>query len=146
MTKPGKIDFTYDNVHANKKFIDSNKGNHNSWCYASLDYVHKQFKKLNLDKKAVFIKGDILKTLKQKKNLPKKISLLRLDTDWYKSTKYELDILYPLLQKDGVLLIDDFGHWQGARKAVNEYSEKNSFFNKCLMWKTDYTGRGMIKK
>ena len=88
----------------------------------------------------------MLKTLKQKKNLPKKISLLRLDTDWYKSTKYELDILYPLLQKDGVLLIDDFGHWQGARKAVNEYSEKNSFFNKCLMWKTDFTGRGMIKK
>ena len=146
MTKPGSNDINCDNVHANKKFIESKKVNYNSWCYASLNDVHKQFKKLNLYKKAVFVKGDILKTLKQENNLPKKISLLRLDTDWYESTKCELDILYPLLQKDGVLLIDDFGQWQGARKAVNEYSEKNYSFSKCLIWKTDFTGRAMIKK
>ena len=54
-------------------------------------------------------------------NLPKKISLLRLDTDFYESTKKELEILYPRLNKGGVLIIDDYGHWKGSKKAVDEY-------------------------
>lgn len=60
-----------------------------------------------------------------KRNLPKKISILRLDTDFYSSTKIELEVLYPRLVKGGVLIIDDYGYWQGSRKAVDEY-----FFNK----------------
>ena len=55
-------------------------------------------------------------------------------------------ILYPRLQKDGVLLIDDYGHWQGSRKAVEEYLADSDLVDRCLMWKTDYTGRGFIKK
>ena len=51
----------------------------------------------------------------------KKISFLRLDTDFYESTIKELEILYPRLEKGGVLLIDDYGFWDGARKAVDEY-------------------------
>ena len=70
----------------------------------------------------------ITKTLKDKKNLPKKISLLRLDTDWYDSTKVELDILYPKLIKGGILIIDDYGDMKGAKKAVDE------FFNKQLKY------------
>ena len=146
MTEPGGNDKNCDEVDAKIKFFKSNKTNYNSWCYASIEDVKNQFQKLNLTQKAVFIKGDILKTLKLKTNIPKKISLLRLDTDWYESTKYELKILFPILQKDGVLLIDDYGHWKGARKAVDEYSEENEFFNKCLIWKTDFTGRSLIKK
>ena len=101
---------------------------------------------LSIEIKAIFIKGDVVKTLKEESNLPKEISLLRLDTDWYESTKYEMDILFPILQKNGVLLIDDYGHWKGARKAVDEYLTKYDLTNRCLMWKTDYTGRGLIKK
>lgn len=52
---------------------------------------------------------------------PEKISLLRLDTDYYESTKHELEHLFPRLQKGGVLVVDDYGHFKGARKAVDEY-------------------------
>jgi hypothetical protein len=76
-------------------------------------------------------------------NMPKKIALLRLDTDWYESTKHELTHLFPLLQSNGVLIIDDYGHWEGARKAVNEYiSDKHI---RILLNRIDYTGRIAIK-
>ena len=77
-----------------------------------------------------------------KKNIPKKISLLRLDTDWYESTKIELEILYPLLQKGGILIIDDYGHWGGSKKAVDEF-----FLDKYVwMHYIDYACRLIIKE
>ena len=92
-----------------------------------------------------FIKGDVKKTLKKIKNVPQKISLLRLDTDWYESTKIELEILYPLLQSKGALLIDDYGNWEGARKAVDEYMNNLDLTEKPIQWVLDSTGRGYIK-
>ena len=68
-----------------------------------------------------FIKGRVEETLNQKNNLPNQIALLRLDTDWYESTKKELETLYPLLIENGVLIIDDYGDMIGCRKAVDEY-------------------------
>ena len=73
-----------------------------------------------------FIKGDVRETLNENKNLPDKISLLRLDTDFYESTKKELEILYPRLQTNGVLIIDDYGFFSGSKKAFDEYF-KNKF-------------------
>jgi O-methyltransferase len=87
----------------------------------------------------IFIPGDVAQTLKEKK--PQKISLLRLDTDWYASTVEELETLYPLLVDKGVLIIDDYGHFDGARKAVDEYFENRSI----LLNRIDYTGRVGIK-
>ena len=52
---------------------------------------------------------------------PDRLALLRLDTDWYESTRHELEHLYPRLVDGGVLIIDDYGHWEGARRAVDEY-------------------------
>jgi hypothetical protein len=67
--------------------------------------------------------------------------LLRLDTDWYDSTKHELSYLYPLLTRGGVLIIDDYGHWAGSKKAVDEY-----FKNKMMLLnRIDYTGRVGVK-
>jgi hypothetical protein len=68
---------------------------------------------------------------------------LRLDTDWYKSTKTELEWLYPTLSNSGVLIIDDYGHWQGSRKAVDEYFANSEY--KPLFNVVDYTGRSAIK-
>ncbi len=53
--------------------------------------------------------------------LPEKVALLRLDTDWYESTLHELKHLYPRLSLNGVLIIDDYGHWAGSKKATDEY-------------------------
>ena len=76
------------------------------------------------------------------RNIPKKISVLRLDTDWYESTKIELEVLFPLLVKDGILIIDDYGYWNGAKKAVDRY-----FFKKPIaLFKIDFTSRFVIKK
>ncbi|HJS21219.1 MAG TPA: TylF/MycF/NovP-related O-methyltransferase [Steroidobacteraceae bacterium] len=52
---------------------------------------------------------------------PPSIALLRLDTDWYESTRHELEYLFPRLAIGGVLIIDDYGWWAGARRAVDEY-------------------------
>jgi O-methyltransferase len=69
--------------------------------------------------------------------------MLRLDTDWYDSTLHELRHLYPLLSRHGVLIIDDYGHWQGARRAVDEYLA--TLPHPIFLHRIDYTGRIAIK-
>ena len=68
-----------------------------------------------------FIQGDVIETLQNKLNYPQTICFLRLDTDWYDSTKTELEVLYPNLVQGGILVVDDYGSWDGVRKAVDEY-------------------------
>ncbi len=70
---------------------------------------------------------------------PEKIALLRLDTDWYESTKHELEHLFPLLSPRGVLILDDYGAWKGARKAVDEYFDSLEYAP--LLTRIDFTGR-----
>jgi len=87
------------------------------------------------------IKGDILKTLKEEKNIPSNISLLRMDTDLYSTTKLQLETLYPKLEKGGVLHIDDYGMCPGVQAAVDEY-----FINqKIWLHRVDLSCRLMIK-
>jgi hypothetical protein len=74
---------------------------------------------------------------------PEQLALLRLDTDWYESTKHEMEHLYPRLVAGGVLIIDDYGHWEGARRAVDEYFSAAG--NPLLLNRIDYTGRIAVK-
>lgn len=73
---------------------------------------------------------------------PEELALLRLDTDWYESTRHELEHLYPRLVDSGVLIIDDYGHWEGARRAVDEYFAS---IRPLLLNRIDYTGRIAVK-
>lgn len=75
---------------------------------------------------------------------PPELALLRLDTDWYESTRHELVHLYPNLSHGGVLIIDDYGHWEGCRRAVDEYFSGNDA-PPILLNRIDYTGRIGIK-
>jgi O-methyltransferase len=93
-----------------------------------LDQVKKNINDATKINNIKLIKGDVVKTLKINQNLPKKISILRLDTDFYDSTKIELEILYPRIQTGGVLIIDDYGEWKGSKKAVDEYFSNNMPF------------------
>jgi len=77
------------------------------------------------------------------KILPKKISILRLDTDWYESTYHELKHLFIKLSLNGVLILDDYGHWVGAREAIDKYFEENNI--NMLLNRTDNTGRLGLK-
>lgn len=88
-----------------------------------------------------FVKGLVERTIPQ--HAPGKIALLRLDTDWYESTKHELEHLYERLSLHGVLIIDDYGHFKGARQAVDEYFESRRI--PALLNRIDYTGRLLVK-
>jgi O-methyltransferase len=67
----------------------------------------------------VFVEGDVARTLPETR--PSRIALLRLDTDDYASTRVELELLYPLLSPGGVIMIDDYGHFRGSRRATDEF-------------------------
>ena len=145
MTEPTEFDVASKTKElAFGKYKRSQLDTHNDWCFASLEDVQDNCKKSGLRVEDFkFIKGDVCKTLLEKQNLPHEISVLRLDTDWYESTKVELETLYPILNVGGVLIIDDYGHWEGARKAVDEYFSILDY--KPLFNVTDYTGRSAIK-
>jgi O-methyltransferase len=115
------------------------------WCRASLDRVKDTLSQVTLDyeKHTFFIKGKVEDTLLDSKNLPDKISVLRLDTDWYTSTKIEMEVLYPKVVKNGYIIIDDYYHWRGCKKAVDEYLKslprnsygKTKYYDKALVIK-----------
>lgn len=116
------------------------------WAYATVDEVkdHVVATGYPLDR-VHFVKGDIRRTAAASDTGP--LALLRLDTDFYDSTSVELEAFYPRLIDHGVLLIDDYGHWQGARRAVDEYFDKMHLAGETypLFHKIDYTGRMAIK-
>jgi O-methyltransferase len=88
-----------------------------------------------------FVQGRVENTIPSA--APSEISLLRLDTDWYESTKHELVHLFPRLAKGGVIIVDDYGHWEGARQACDEYFAENHV--PILLNRIDYTGRIGVK-
>jgi hypothetical protein len=90
------------------------------WAYASLEDVQEGFRQVPYPKEKLhFIKGPVEQTIPSK--APERIAVLRLDTDWYESTAHELAHLYDRLTPGGVLLLDDYGWWQGSREAVDEF-------------------------
>jgi len=88
-----------------------------------------------------FVSGPVEETIPAQ--APATIALLRLDTDWYESTRHELLHLYPRLAPGGVNIVDDYGHWRGARQAVDEYLAENQIG--LLLHRIDYTGRIGVK-
>jgi len=88
-----------------------------------------------------FVKGKVEDTLPVA--APPSVALLRLDTDWYDSTWHELVHLYPRVSGGGVLIIDDYGHWDGCREAVDRYFQEVAA--PILLSRIDYTGRVGVK-
>jgi O-methyltransferase len=92
-------------------------------------------------KRLHLVKGPVEQTLPR--HAPERLAMLRLDTDWYESTLHELRHLYPRLVDGGVLILDDYGHWEGARRAVDEYFDASG--EPLLLNRIDYTGRIAVK-
>ena len=113
------------------------------WGIAGLDLVKRNVASTGYPMELVsFCKGRVEETIPT--SAPPQIALLRLDTDWYESTKHELVHLYPRLVSDGVLIVDDYGFWRGARKAVDEYFRERH--EKVLLNRIDDTGRIAIRR
>jgi hypothetical protein len=123
MTAPSDADFKPgQDLDVPDKFAKLEREAHNDWCYASEEEVRRNFeRRVGSSRNLRTVKGPVEDTLRNPENLPATIAILRLDTDFYESTKAELEVLYPRLSKGGVLIIDDYGEWAGARKAVDEY-------------------------
>lgn len=112
------------------------------WAIASLDEVREAVLSAGYPQERIhFVKGPVEETLPE--HAPAEIALLRLDTDWYASTKHELVHLYPRLARGGVLILDDYGYWQGARRAVDEYVVENALT--LLLNRIDNTARIAVK-
>lgn len=143
MTSPTDVDVSIYGETALKQFSKTQiSKDASNWCSSPLEEVRENVIGTGYPKdKLHFIKGKVEDTIP--KYIPKKIALLRLDTDWYESTKHEMTHLFPLLSSKGVIIIDDYGHWEGARKAVDEYIAEN---NLCILLnRIDYTGRIAVK-
>ena len=144
MSEPTDQDVDFLGNHAATLMQQSDPQQSDSvWCTAELEEVKTNVKITGYPESMMnFIVGPVEETLEQGP-LPDKIALLRLDTDWYESTKIELEQLFPRLSDGGVLIVDDYGHWEGCRKAVDEYFSDNE--TKMLLYRIDYTGRMGVK-
>jgi hypothetical protein len=93
------------------------------WAVATLEDVKEGFRQVPYPSERIhFVQGRVEETIPEA--APEQISILRLDTDWYESTRHELEHLYPRLSPGGVLLLDDYGYWEGAREAVDEFLDQ----------------------
>ncbi len=143
MPKPAELDVDCTGQPALVQFAATQQGEDSSfWCYAPLAEVRQNMASTGYDMDRVtFIEGKVEQTIPAA--APAQISLLRLDTDWYASTKHELTHLFPRLSAGGVLIVDDYGYWRGSRKAVDEYLAENRIH--LLLHRIDATGRIAVK-
>jgi len=116
MSQPTEKDVSIDSVAASAIWTPD-------LCFASLEEVQANIRKTGYpEDKVQYIRGKVEETIPT--TVPDRIAILRLDTDWYESTYHELQHLYPLLSPGGVLIIDDYGFWRGAKEAVDRYFQE----------------------
>ena len=142
MSEPGAQDKAAGGESAAAQLARTPRGE-GVWCEAGLADVRANLESTGYPKERLhFVEGKVEDTIPA--TLPARIALLRLDTDWYESTRHELAHLYPLLSRHGVLVIDDYGHWQGARQAVDEYFAARP--EPVYLHRVDYTARLVVRQ
>lgn len=143
MAAPTSRDVSVDGYAASTLLTEQGKFDAGSaWCYATIEEVRAAMAGTGYDTDRMhFVQGKVEYTIPN--DAPPKIALLRLDTDWYESTRHELEHLYPRLSPGGVLIVDDYGHWTGCRQAVDEYFGSRNI--NVLLNRVDYTGRIAVK-
>jgi hypothetical protein len=128
MSEPTELDISNKNEIAKSTFEASKNQStgYADWCKATIDIVQSTLSIVSheYEKYAHLIIGKVEDTLKYENNIPKNIALMRLDTDWYESTKIELEKFYHLLSIGGIVIIDDYRLWQGQKLAVDEFFDK----------------------
>ncbi len=144
MSEPTEEDKSWDGRTAARQLADAPKEDiHSVWCYSTLEEVRQNVNSTGYPNERLhFVEGKVEETIPAV--MPDKIALLRLDTDWYESTRHELIHLFPRLVEGGILIIDDYGHWEGCRKAVDEYFESTG--TRIFLSRIDYTRRIAVKQ
>jgi len=144
MPPPGEVDIHHETEVRAAAILSRQERRDDSlyWVIAPLDAVQLNIAATGYPAdKVVYREGRVEETLPRQ--APSEIALLRLDTDWYTSTRHELETLYPRLARGGVLIIDDYGFWRGARQATDEYLARSGV--SILLNRIDETGRIGVK-
>jgi O-methyltransferase len=142
MSQPTSQDVRVATGETAQKLLTMQSKDSEVWARASLQEVRQNLETTGYPSSRIhLVQGMVESTIPI--TAPDKIALLRLDTDWYESTRHELIHLFPRLSKNGVLIIDDYGHWAGAKKAVDEYFEASNI--RPFLFRIDDTGRLYIK-
>jgi O-methyltransferase len=122
----GMSEPTERDVHLRKRgaaaatILEHESRDSRTWAIASLDDVRDGFSSVDYPSERVhFVEGKVEDTIPD--GAPEEIAILRLDTDWYESTRHELTHLYQRLAPGGVLIIDDYGTWKGSKDATDEF-------------------------
>jgi O-methyltransferase len=139
MVPPGDYDWALDGCSAHEILKGASRDSV-LWGIASLENVRQNMAATGYPiQRITFVPGRVEETIPA--SAPAEIAVLRLDTDWYESTRHELEHLYPRLAASGVMIVDDYGHWKGAARAVDEFfGDQRPFLHRI-----DYTGRLIIK-
>lgn len=143
MTEPTEHDRSISGASATDRWPAMQRDTHNEWDFAPLADVRANMATTGYPSELIhYVVGDVMNTLPSE--APEQIALLRLDTDWYESTRHELRHLFPRLSRGGVLIVDDYGHWAGARRAVDEFLAESG--EPLLFARVDYTGRIAVRQ
>ena len=110
-------------------------------CVGTLDEVRGLFKRLGVADNVAFVKGLFQETLPV--TPVSTIAVLHIDGDWYESVKTCLECFYDKVVPGGVIQLDDYGYWEGARKAVREFLDQRKI--EVPLQRLDYSGRFFIK-
>jgi hypothetical protein len=143
LPRPGMEDVClHGSTSAMDRWERNRKEGHNEWCYAPLQDVQQNMRATGYPEHLLhFPKGKVEDT--QRKPFEQAVAILRVDVDWYEPTVATMQNLYPALVPGGVLILDDYGSWRGARKAVDDYFSTNGV--NMLLNRVDYTVRVGIK-
>ena len=145
MTPPGEADVPsgYDGYSPMRRWRRKQRGDVNEWHYVPVDEVREAMYSTGYPPERIhLVEGRVEDTLPAQ--APEQLAIVRLDTDWYQSTRHELVHLYPRLPDGGVLIVDDYGHYEGARRAVEEYFEEIG--ERPLLARVDYTARVAVRR
>jgi len=108
------------------------------WCHGDLSMVRGVFDKLGIpEPRTRIVKGWFHETF-PRVDIPE-IALLHIDADWYESVKLCFERFYDRVRPGGFIVIDDYGHWEGARRATDEFLAKLAI--NARLTRVDYTGR-----
>jgi hypothetical protein len=139
MSDPSSADRRHDGALASTLLEDRES---EYWCRAPVDDVQKAMALTGYPQDRIhLVAGRVEATIPSQ--APERIALLRLDTDWYESTRHELEQLYPRVVPGGIVIIDDYGYWRGARRAVDEFMASQP--EPLFLHRIDYSGRLIVK-
>lgn len=143
MTRPGEIDRrARDGAEMITRWEHFQREDHNAWTFAPLDEVRANLESTGYPSdKLIYVQGEVENTIPAR--IPDTVAVLRLDTDWYQSTYHEMCHLYPRLAAGGLLVLDDYGSFEGARAAVDQYIAEQSL--PLFLARVDTTGRVAVK-